>query len=86
MRPRQGPAHSSARSLHPQAQLATGSACCDPVQRRMELGHRRHRSNTFTTELRKLFTLRSVKINEAIHVPNAKALYTVLGKLLPLGT
>jgi hypothetical protein len=63
--------------LHPQAQLSTGSASSDPVQRRMKLRNGRHRSNAFSTELRQLLSLRRVNVDKAIHVANAESLHAI---------
>ena len=73
-------------TLHPQAQLPTRSTSCHPVQRRMKLGHRRHRSDAFASKLRQLLAFSGVNIDEAVHIADAKALNTVLRELLPLGS
>lgn len=70
--------------LHPQAQLTTSSARSNPILALMKLRNTRYSSDTFTSQLSKLLAIRSIHINESIHVSNDEALDVVGGLELPL--
>ena len=60
--------------LLPQAQLAAGCTCRDPLLGRMELSDSWDGGDAVAAQLSKLLAAGTVNINEAIHVANDKAM------------
>jgi hypothetical protein len=76
------------RWLLPQAQLATGCPCRDPVLRIVEDGNSRHSRDSvlaqIVTKLGELRAVCCVDVDEAVHVANDQLLVTVPWVSLPL--
>ena len=69
---------------HPKAELSTSSASRNPLAGWVEDGHSWNSRDTVSTELRQLGPVRTVDVDEAVHVPYDQLLNIVMGETLPL--
>lgn len=70
--------------LHPQAKFTTSCTRGNPILALMELRNTRYSSDTLTSQLSELLSIRCIHVYESVHVSDDEALDVVGGLELPL--